>query len=217
MRLQAMHDSPDEVIGSKTAGVQDTRVFREFNTLALQSDQHGKSTWNTLVADLVECIEFIKPDVIVTPHMALDPHSDHYYSTLALKQALQQSANKPSDIYFYANHLETSDMFPFGPVHTLVSLPPNTSRLVELGGVVSITLTMEQQENKAASLAMMHDLQTPLRWKKKLRFKLQSWFIGRALSPYGDDEFFRKAIRSNEVFYRQAVDEFISKTSVEET
>ncbi len=95
MRLQAMYESPNEVIASKTTGVQDTRVFREFNTLVLQSDEHGEPTWNTLVADLVECIDRIKPDAIVTPHIALDPHSDHYYSTLALKQALQTSTHKP--------------------------------------------------------------------------------------------------------------------------
>jgi len=156
----------------------------------------------SLVADLVECIERTKPDVIVTPHLQLDPHEDHRYTSLALQQALLESKHRPSDIYFYANHLETSDMFPFGPVHTLASLPPNTLNTVELGSVVSIALTLEQQKNKAAALAMMHDLQTPLRWKKKCRFKLQSWFIERELSPYGEDEYFRKAIRCNELFYK---------------
>jgi len=209
MRLEAMHNAPDEVIASKTAGVNDTRVFREFNTQPLKSDAHGTSSWNSLVADLVECIERIKPDVIVTSHAELDPHPDHYYSTLALQQALAISNSQPANIYFCANHLSSSDMFPFGPVHTLASLWPNTNECVEVGSVVSIPLTIEQQKNKAAALAMMHDLQTPLRWKKKLRFKLQSWLIGRELSPYGEDEYLRIAIRDNELFFSVPCSEFM--------
>jgi len=56
---------------------------------------------------------------------------------------------------------------------------------------------------------MMHDLQTPLRWKKKLRFKLQSWLIGRELSPYGEDEYLRIAIRDNELFFSVPCSEFM--------
>lgn len=216
LRLKAMHDSPDELIASKTAGVDDTRMFREFNTQTLTTDQHGRSNWASLQADLVECIERIKPYVIVTPQLQLDPHEDHHYTSLALQQALLQSSHKPSDIYFYANHLVTSDIFPFGPEHSLASLTPNVDESIMLGSVVSLPLDMTAQKNKAAALAMMHDLQTPLRWKKRLRFKLQSWFIGRALSPYGSDEFFRKAVRSNEIFYRQSVDDFIQKTFAKE-
>ncbi|MBV1875615.1 MAG: PIG-L family deacetylase [Cycloclasticus sp.] len=207
MCLKQMHDTPDEAISSKTAGVHDTRVFREFNTQALASDQHGKPTWNALIADLVECIEQIQPDVIVTPHMQLDPHQDHQYSTLALQQALQKIKRKPSALYLYANHLVFSDMFPFGPVNTLASMPPIMDECLEVGSVVSVSLSLEQQRNKAASLAMMHDLQTPLRWKKKVRFMLQSWFLNRPLSPYGNDEYLRKAIRSNELFFRLPYDE----------
>jgi len=212
LRLKAMHDAPNELIASKTAGVADTRIFREFNTQALATDSHGQSNWLSLIADLVECIERTKPDVIVTPHLQLDPHEDHQYTSVALQQALMQSNHQPSDIYFYANHLVTSGIFPFGPVHSLASLVPNVDESLSLGSVVSIPLTMDMQKNKAASLAMMHDLQTPLRWKKRLRFKLQAWFIGRPLSPYGEDEFFRKAISSNELFYRQSCHDFMQKT-----
>ncbi|MEW5010204.1 MAG: PIG-L family deacetylase [Cycloclasticus sp.] len=216
LRLKAMHEAPNELIASKTAGVDDTRVFREFNRQTLATDQHGQSNWLSLIADLVECIERIKPDIIVTPHLQLDPHEDHRYTSLALRQALMQSSHQPNDIYFYANHLVSSDIFPFGPEHSLASLVPNVDETLSLGSVVSVPLSMDTQKNKAASLAMMHDLQTPLRWKKRLRFKLQSWFIGRPLSPYGDDEFFRKAVRSNEVFYRQSRNDFMQKTLVKD-
>jgi len=214
MCLKEMHDAPDEAISSKTADVYDTRVFREFNTQALASDMHGKPSWDTLIADLVECIEQAQPDVIVTPHMQLDPHQDHQYSTLALQQALEKAKNKPSALYFYANHLVFSDMFPFGPVSTLASMPPNMGESLEIGSVVSIPMSLEQQRNKAASLAMMHDLQTPLRWKKKLRFKLQEWFASRSLSPYGEDEYFRKSIRCNEFFFHLSIKRFLEQQSI---
>lgn len=209
MQLKAMQNAPDEPVASKTAAVKDTRVFRGFNALALDSDKHGTPSWNTLIADLVECIERIKPDCIVMPHMELDPHQDHYYSSLAVKEALLQAAHKPAEIYLYANHLIYSDMFPFGSSHTLASLPPNMGKSLSAGSLVSIPLTLDQQRNKAMALAMMHDLQTPLRWKKRLRFQLQAWLIGRPLSPYGDDEYFRKAVRSNEIFFSYSTQQFL--------
>lgn len=212
--LKEMHDSPEKSVVSKASGVNDTRVFREFNDRILSSDQHGTPSWNTLVSDLAECIDCIKPDIIVTPHQQLDPHKDHYYSTTAVKQAIFKTVHKPTDVYFYANHLVSSDMFPFGPVHTLASLPPHTEGSIEMYSVVSVAMNMDKQRDKAAALAMMHDLQTPLRLKKKIRFRLQEWFIGRARSPYGADEYFRKAIRCNEIFYQLPIERFLEEQTI---
>ena len=80
--LERMHENPDEPVTSEYAGVADTRVFREFNSLSLASDQHGTPSWKTLVADLTELIDLFKPDYIVSPHLTVDPHNDHHYSTL---------------------------------------------------------------------------------------------------------------------------------------
>jgi len=49
---------------------------------------------------------------------------------------------------------------------------------------------------------MMHDLNVPLSLKKKLRQKLQTFFIGRESFDYGSDDYLRKAVRKNELFYR---------------
>jgi LmbE family N-acetylglucosaminyl deacetylase len=206
--LKTMHDAPEKAVVSKTSGVSDTREFRTFNHVKLKSDAHGTANWKTLLEDLNEVINTFKPDCIVTPHHALDPHEDHHYTSLALSQVLEKSAHQPSSVYLYANHLRESDMFPFGPVHTLASLPPQTGENMHVGSFVSVPLTLEQQKDKAEALGMMHDLQTPLRWKKKVRFWLQSIFIGRELSPYGEDEYFRKAIRSNELFFSLSVEDW---------
>jgi len=48
---------------------------------------------------------------------------------------------------------------------------------------------------------MMHDLTVPLPLKKLLRRTLQRVFAGRHPSPYGDNDFFRKAVRRHEIFW----------------
>jgi hypothetical protein len=61
---------------------------------------------------------------------------------------------------------------------------------------------MEAQQDKLMALFMQHDLLIPCNLKKKLRHLLQAWFIKRPRNRYGDDEYFRKAIRANEIFYQ---------------
>lgn len=52
-----------------------------------------------------------------------------YYVRVALSEGLLQSSPKPSNMYFYANHLIVSLMFLFGPEHSFESLvTDSTSR-----------------------------------------------------------------------------------------
>jgi hypothetical protein len=39
------------------------------------------------------------------------------------------------------------------------------------------------------ALGMMHDLQPPAAFKRRLRRLLQRWLAGRQPSPYGENEF----------------------------
>jgi len=48
---------------------------------------------------------------------------------------------------------------------------------------------------------MMHDLTVPLAFKKRVRRSLQRVLAGRAPSPCGENEFFRKAVRRHEIFW----------------
>jgi hypothetical protein len=52
------------------------------------------------------------------------------------------------------------------------------------------------------ALGMMHDLQPPAPFKRRLRRSLQRLLAGRSGSPYGENEFFRKAVRRHELFWR---------------
>ena len=199
--LERMYEQPDQPFSSEFTNTSDTRVFREFNNLKLLSDEHGTASWNQLVADLTELITDFKPDVVITPHLEVDPHRDHHYSTLAVKQALSGAGRNDCLLMYYANHLKTTDMHPFGPAGSLCSLPPVTNNPVELKGVFSFTLTQQDQQDKILAVEMNHDLRRPVRLKKWLRKRLQKIVIGRYQPDYGEDEFLRKAVRSNELFF----------------
>ena len=51
------------------------------------------------------------------------------------------------------------------------------------------------------ALAMVHDLSTPLPFKKRLRRALQRVLAGRKHASYGENEYFRKAVRRHELFW----------------
>ena len=199
-RLSTMASCPDKPVGSLTADLMDTRVFRAYNTRQLTSDDNGQPTWNNLIQDLAELVQAIKPEVIVTAHPELDAHPDHVYGTKALAEALKNTDHQIESMLYYANHYRTTDMFPFGPEHTVASLPPHTDTPVNASGVVSFPLPQVLQKNKIFALEMMHDLKVKQKFKKYLRTQLQR-LIGRRPNRYGAEGYFRKAIKSNELFF----------------
>ena len=67
----------------------------------------------------------------------------------------------------------------------------------------SQVLSLAIQRDKAMALGMMHDLQPSAPFKRRLRRALQRWLAGRKPSPYGENEFFRKAVRRHELFWRR--------------
>ena len=201
MTLKAMHDSPEIPVSSLQADVSDTRYFRQFNVQNLTSDQHGEATWRAMLGDLKELIEQIKPDVIVMNDKQLDPHEDHIYAHVAVKQALDEIAYEPECFLYYTNHYKNTDMHPFGLEHAIASLAPHFEGEAASQKVCSLTLPESKQKDKVYALEMMHDLKTKKRWKKKRREWLQFVFIKRSLNRYGEDEYFRKAVKENEVFF----------------
>lgn len=216
-RLQEMSAEPAKSIASKTAGIKDTRRFRQWNACRLPSDEHGEPNWHNLLADIGYLVEKFKPQVILTPHPQLDPHGDHRFATLALAEALRGvKQGLPDDIYFYANHYFYTDLHPFGPAHTAASLPPWFAEPLLPACVHSVPLTLDKQKDKACALAMMHDLRPKLSLRKKLRKTLQAWLIGRPVTPYGEDDYFRKAVRDNELFFRIPARRFLHEITPEQ-
>lgn len=201
LTLKKMYDQPDKKTSSLTAGIDDPAYFRVYNQFSLASDKSVNSSWNSLIKDLQEIIERVKPDVILTAHPVLDPHADHRYATIACLQACEQS-NIFADFLLYANHYNHTEMFPFGLSGSLLSLPPEFDQQPIESIPVSYQLSQQRQHNKLLALTMMHDLQTPVSLKKRVRQVLQEKLIGREKFLIGHDDFLRKAVRKNELFFK---------------
>lgn len=202
LQLPAMQAAPDQPMASREAEMADTRLFRQFNSLALPGDHDGAPTWNNLLADLRALIVLARPQVLVMPHSTLDPHPDHMCAQAAVLEALQGLEWQPETLLCYANHLHDNDRWPMGDSGAGVALPPQ----MEAGQgwtPHSLVLDLNAQRDKAMALGMMHDLQPAPPFKRRLRRLLQRWLAGRKASPYGENEFFRKAVRRHELFWRR--------------
>jgi LmbE family N-acetylglucosaminyl deacetylase len=200
LQLPAMAEQPAQAFGSRESGECDTRGARRHNPLQLPGDADGVPSWHNLVADLVALLEHYRPELLVTPHPELDPHSDHVAATRALQEAIQRSSWKPATLLLYANHLHDNDRWPMGPAGQGIALPPAIEPL-PADGLWSPGLSAEVQVDKAMALAMQHDLQGPLPTKKRLRRLIQRLLAGRRWPASGEDEFFRKAVRRHELFW----------------
>ncbi len=200
LQLEAMRAAPQQLVSSREAGLCDTRLFRQFNTLALPGDD-GKPTWDNLVADVRALIEHARPDVIVLPDTTLDPHPDHVQAHDAVREALRSTHWQPAHLLGYANHLHDNDRWPMGNAHEGIALPP----VFEPGTTfwpVSLPLDEHARMNKAMALGMMHDLQPRLALKRRVRRVLQHALAGRRWAVEGENEFFRKAVRRHELLWR---------------
>ena len=200
MQLQAMQAAPDQPMASREADLSDTRLFRQFNGFALPGDVDGAPTWHNLIADLRALLLKARPQVIVLPTPLLDPHADHICAHAAVLEALQGLEWQPDTLLGYANHLHDNDRWPMGDSGAGVALPPRFDAAVEMVPC-SFPLSLSQQQDKAMALGMMHDLQPPAPFKRRVRRWLQQLLAGRKPSPYGENEFFRKAVRRHELLW----------------
>lgn len=200
LRLEAMEAEPERAFASLESGETDIRSVRRFNALALPGDLDGASSWRNLVGDLAALLARLQPDVVVVPHPQLDPHPDHIQASRALDQAIEQSGWTPSVQLLYANHLVDNDRWPMGPAGGGIALPPCIDPL-PADALWSPVLCEQVRLDKAQALAMQHDLQVPLSFKKRLRRTIQWLLAARRWPESGEDDFFRKAVRRHELFW----------------
>lgn len=205
LQLPSMQAQPESAFGSRESGACDIRSVRAANVIRLPGDADGLPSWRNLVADLAAALERFQPEVVVTPHPQLDPHSDHVASTQALLNAIELSAWKPKTLLLYANHLHDNDRWPMGPAGFGIALPPAIEALPD-DGLWSPTLDAAQRLDKAMALAMQHDLQGALPLKRRIRRLIQFVLAGRRWPATGEDEFFRKAVRRHELFWVRTLD-----------
>ena len=200
LQLPAMRAAPDQPQASREAQLDDTRLFRQFNTFALPGDVDGAPTWRNLIADLRAVLLKARPEVIVLPTPILDPHPDHICAHAAVIEALQGLEWQPSTLLGYANHLHDNDRWPMGDAGAGVALPPQFDAAQVLKPYCRV-VSLSHQQDKAMALGMMHDLQPRAPFKRRVRRLLQQVLAGRDPSPYGENEFFRKAVRRHELLW----------------
>ncbi|MGZ9666026.1 PIG-L deacetylase family protein [Pseudomonas sp. GNP014] len=200
LQLPQMAKEPTKAFGSRESQDSDVRSVRRHNPLSLPADVDGQPTWRNLVADLVALLEHYRPEVLVTPHPELDPHSDHVASTQALLEAVGLSQWKPTTLLMYANHLHDNDRWPMGPAGSGIALPPAIEPL-PADRLWSPLVPADVQLDKAMALAMEHDLQGGQVFKRQLRRWIQQGLAGRRWPVTGSNEFFRKAVRRHELFW----------------
>ncbi|MDY7563073.1 PIG-L family deacetylase [Pseudomonas sp. 10B1] len=201
LQLPAMQAAPEQPIASREAELSDTRLFRQFNPMLLPGDSDGAPTWNNLLADLRALLLTARPQVLVMPHPSIDPHPDHICAQAAVLEALHGLEWQPQTILGYANHLYDNDRWPMGNAYTGVSLPPYFAGVDLIP--YSLELSASAQRDKAMALGMMHDLQPLPPFKRRVRRWLQQLLAGRRWPAEGENEFFRKAVRRHELFWRK--------------
>jgi LmbE family N-acetylglucosaminyl deacetylase len=202
LQLPAMQATPDQPIASREAQLTDTRIFRQFNAMTLPGDADGAPTWNNLLADVRALLLQARPQVLVMPHPAIDPHPDHICAQAAVLEALKELEWQPEVVLGYANHLHDNDRWPMGNAYNGVSLPAVFDADLQMIPY-SLQLSVAQQRDKAMALGMMHDLQPPMPFKRRVRRWLQRLLAGRRWPAEGENEFFRKAVRRHELFWRR--------------
>ncbi|MHA6197693.1 PIG-L deacetylase family protein [Pseudomonas wadenswilerensis] len=204
LQLPAMKAEPGQAIASREADLLDTRLFRRFNSQPLASDADGTPSWRNLIQDLCELIERIRPASIVLPEPGLDPHPDHICARDAVIEALALTQWQPQTLLHYANHLHDNDRWPMGNAGEGIALPPHFNGETPMRPWVQ-EVTLQQQWQKAMSLGMMHDLQPRPPLKRRLRRLIQHYLAARRWPAFGENEFFRKAVRRHELFWVQAL------------
>lgn len=199
--LAAMNEDPSTPVSGLYTRTTDINTFRKQNVSSIVAGLNGGSDWNSLVGNLQYLLEVIKPDVIVTPHPALDRHKDHKFSSLALFEAIKRTGLQTGQLYLYTNHFVLNEYYPYGKTGGAVSLPPNFGQQWHFDSIYSHPLSIEDQKDKILALEAMHDLRLDTEWLfTDSSFKLAFDNMERDVLGH-ENSYYKRAVRSNELFF----------------
>jgi LmbE family N-acetylglucosaminyl deacetylase len=192
-----MHDAPSAVIPERYGPNTDIGVYLQHNFSDLLPRRPRASTWTNLVDDLEKILKRVKPDAIVAPHPQLDSHLDHQFTAVALGEALTRWSRRV-DLLLYTNHAD-QNRYPYGPAGTIMSLPPPLAPDVAVDSIYSFPLSPETQRLKLFALESMHDL----RMSPSRQYQLVTGEDagGEGDPPASGVAYFRRGVRSNELFF----------------
>jgi LmbE family N-acetylglucosaminyl deacetylase len=205
-RLRDLYRRPDIDLWNE-AGAIDFSALRRMNHSSLLRPGTCAGSWRALVRDLSHIVASVDPTIVVAPHPKLDPHPDHLFTTVALCEAL--AAGAKARMFLYVVHNTRSEMWPFGPAGSGVTLPPILPGDGQCGsGFYSHALPAERQRLKLLALEAMHDLRD-LQWPaspgaehraagERIVRELKAWVHGMGVDP---TSYLRRAVRPDEFFF----------------
>ncbi len=201
--LKNMYENRDKMFHGVYTKVKDSYEYRKYNISPLNSVLISGADWNSLVVNIKIVLKEIKPDIILTPYPLLDAHPDHKYSSIALFEAMKSLDLKRGKLLLYTNHLVLSEYYPFGMPGGSMDLPPNFDKSLYFDNIYSYNLTPKKQKDKILALDAMSDLRMDPRYRtswgllrKGVKTLLKRDFLGYEYANY-----FRRAIRANELFF----------------
>ncbi len=214
--IKEMHDNNSLNIPSLILDTKIVDTFRSFNISSLKDSLTGTSNWNSLVQNLQYVLNFYQPDIIVLPHPHMDSHSDHQFSTIGTFQALKNLDIKTGELYFYSNHQLETEFFPFGKTGGTISLPPNFNDDYYFSSIYSNPLSEMEQMEKVLALDAMNDLRPNTEWRFWDKLLKLSYDNFKVTLKGQQNSYFKRAIRSNELFFIIPIKELYEENTLEQ-
>jgi hypothetical protein len=160
-----MLEDAAETFASRESGESRHPQRARHNPLPLPADADGQPRGTTCSADLVALLEHFRPK----SSSRRTRSSTRTPTTTPPRRRLiwrQNCSNwQPEIALLYANHLHDNDRWPMGPAGCGIALPPAFTAARRC--LWSPTLSEAVQLDKAMALAMQHDLQGRLPFKKR--------------------------------------------------
>ena len=199
--LERMFSDKSKPVSGLYTNAININTYRKLNVSSLSAGLSGESSWNSLVKNLSYLLEEIEPNIIVAPYPALDSHSDHKFSSIALFEAIKASNILDGHLYLYSNHLALNEYFPYGKEGGAISLPPNFGGgEIYFDSIYSHPLSFNKQKDKVFALEAMNDLRLDTEWRfVKSNVKMLLRMIKQNIMGE-ENSYYKRSIRHNELF-----------------
>ena len=197
--LEWMYNNRNQEASSVVKEVKDMNIFRKVSHSNIKLPEKTKPTYESFLEDIKLVLESVQADIIITPHIDIDSHADHKYTSIAILEVMKNIAYE-AKLLLYTNHLSLSETYPIGEIHSSISLPPNRKDFY-FDSLYSFHLDKDTQIDKFFALEAIHDLRDSEVFLyinnayKYLMKMLKRKIIGK------DKSYYKRAIRDNELFF----------------
>ena len=205
--LKSLANDRNLIASGLYTNTSDISTFRKQNVSELAAGLNGVNNWQSLVNNLAYLLDEIKPDIIILPSPKLDQHSDHQYATHATIEAIKMTGKRDGHLFLYTNHFILNELYPYGEIGAAVSLPASPEKGNYFNRIYSHTLTPQQQQGKILALDAMNDLRLGTDYRFYDLAFMQAWELFFSEIIGKNESYFRRSVRSNELFFVVEIEE----------